>query len=234
MSWCNKPHPSSTWLPSEHRFLFSLVYHNWLPPKFATWLKPWVLSLLPVLSCILYRTVDKSKTRYNTLATALQEAAPSPLASSKALPPWWPLLAMTGGSEDALPSPLTQGEGSPAPAVLFQAKRRIETWCPTSRQSTVTAGQLCKAGQYQAASGFNRSDLTCFVFCVVIVFWCCQRASLLPAAWLIPRAALLPGEYHCNPAFPTLLFNSDFKLSIKMHNAHPCSPWMPRLKQGQQ
>lgn len=47
----------------------------------------------------------------------------------------------------------------------FWAKRRIETWCPTSWQSTVTARRLCKAGQYQAASGFNRSDLTCQALC---------------------------------------------------------------------
>lgn len=63
MLWCNKPQPSNTWFPSEHCFFFFLVYYNWFSLKIVTLPKPWVLSLLPVLSCLLYQMVDKSKTR---------------------------------------------------------------------------------------------------------------------------------------------------------------------------
>lgn len=113
--------------------------------------------------------------------------------------------------------------GSPAPAALFWTKKGIETWCSSSWQSTVTARQLCKTGQYQAAHGFSRSDLTCQALCIDAVSARHFAWGMTNAAWGV---SLQPRASHG-------LLNLDFKLSIEMHNAHPCSLYTPQLKQKQ-
>lgn len=163
--WYNKLHPS---VPASLLVTLFLVYHNWWSLKFAAWPKPWVMSLLPVLLCILYQIAEKKQTQEVQQGSHRSHCRRQlPLLcelpdSFSLMAPAWPQQVR----RDALPRLLIQGKGSPAPAALFWTKKRIETWCSSSWQSTTTARQLCKTGQYQAARGFSRSDLTCQALCI--------------------------------------------------------------------